>query len=137
MFPLVSSLCEVCTYQGLPVSKETAEKTFCALRGDWWKQVFDGKYHVHGKMVFDEGLHGREKEPGFYESALKAFHFAKENMGTKFTVDFYCQLHQTACSHFQGKLNNTEMHSSKAGIFRDKSSFGVRAGFPMRNAYVF
>jgi len=131
---LVNSLSGSSLYKGLPVSTETAQKTFCVLGDDWWKQVFDGKYHTHGKMVFDEGLHGKEKEPGFYASALKAFHFAKDNIGAELTVNLYCQLHEIACSHFQGRANNTEMNASEAGSFRNESHPGTKCRFAVKDA---
>ena len=116
-----------------PVSKGLAEKKFSALGENWWKQIYDGKYHSLGKMVFDEGLHKRDKEPGFYESALKAFNYAKENLGKKVSVEFYQSLHKIACGHFQGKKNNTGMNSSEAGVFRKISKFVLCTPFLVSN----
>lgn len=101
-----------------PVSKIEAKGVFQGLGENWWKQIFDGKYHQFGAKVFDEGLHGKEKEPGFYESALNAFNFAGEHLGEPLTVDFYCNLHKIACAHFQGKANETLMEAKDAGVFR-------------------
>ena len=138
MASLVNSLSGCSDYQGLPVSTETAQKTFCALGEDWWKQVFDGKYHGYGKMVFDEGLHDdSQKEPGFYDSALRALHIAKDNIGAEFTVSLYCQLHKVACAHFQGKANNTEMLSSEAGSFRNRTDPDVICSFFAKSAVAF
>lgn len=110
--------------RGYPVSKELSDNKFSALGDNWWKQIYDGKYHSFGKMVFDEGLHKKKeqfREPGFYESAWKAFQYAKENLSKKVTVEVYHHLHKLACSHFKGEANNTGMLSSQAGIFRNPS----------------
>ncbi len=118
---------------GYPFSKEAAENRFTALGDNWWKQIYDGKYHPFGKMVFDQGLHkignNSAKEPGFYASALKAFHLAKENLGNKVTVDFYLDLHKLACDHFNGEKNNTGMLSQEAGAFRNISEISPQTAF--------
>ncbi len=106
---------------GFPVTKDTAERVFCGLKNNWWKQLYDGKFHAFGPKVFDEGLHGSQTEPGFYESAHKAFNFAKLHLKEKLSVEFYCNLHKEACSHFKGSKNNTNMEAWEAGHFRDNS----------------
>ncbi len=103
---------------GFPVTKESAEKVYCALGKNWWKQLFDGKHHHLGPEVFDKGLHGNEAEPGFYESAFKAFEFAKCHLTEKLSLKFYLDLHKEACGHFKGKENNTQINASEAGRFR-------------------
>ncbi len=124
---------------GFPVSKETARQIFCRLGEDWWKQIYDGKYHQFGKLVFDEGLHreqhgrsGAYTEPGYLASAKKAFDFALEHLCEKPSVEFYCKLHQLACSHFKGKENGTEIQSEDTGIFRSRISKGVYSGYPIK-----
>ena len=116
--------------QGFPVPKEASQKVFSALgEENWWKQLYDGKYQHLGPKVFDEGLHGKAKEPGFYESARKAFQYAKAHLNEKINIEFYCNLHKEACAHFKGKENNTEMKAREAGHFRTTENKGVRCGF--------
>ena len=63
----VGQLNQVGSIRGYPVSKQTAEKIYCGLgEENWWKQLYDGRYHYLGPQVFDKGLHLYEKEPGFY-----------------------------------------------------------------------
>ncbi len=116
--------------QGFTVSKENSQKVFSALgEENWWKQLYDGKYQHLGPKVFDEGLHGRAKEPGFYESARKAFQYAKAHLNEKVNLEFYCNLHKEACAHFKGKENNTRMKANEAGHFRTTENKGVECGF--------
>ena len=114
---------------GYPVSKEAAQKIFCGLGDEWWKQVYDGSAHRYGKMVFDEGLHGGVKEKGYYDSALKAFNYAKEHLCEKPSKEFYCALHKEACAHFKGKENGTEIEAARAGHFRGPEHPGTRSGY--------
>jgi hypothetical protein len=104
--------------RGFPVTKESAEKIYCGLDKNWWKQLYDGKFHLLGPEVFDKGLHGNGAEPGFYESALNAFEFVKRHLNEKLSVDFYCDLHKVACAHFKGKENRTQLEARDAGRFR-------------------
>lgn len=105
-----------------PISKIAAKEVFFGLGENWWKQIFDGKYHAFGKKVFDEGLHEKAKEPGFYASAQNAFNYAGEHLCEPLTVDFYRNLQKIACNHFQGKENQTGIEAKDAGKFRDMSS---------------
>src|ERR1700722_4170804 len=114
--------------QGYPISKEISEKIYCGLgETNWWRQLYDGKYHHLGHKVFDEGLHdGHTTEPGYYDSAHRAFEFAKHHLNEKINVEFYRNLHKEACAHFKGEANNTSMNAHDAGRFRSKDSVGVR-----------
>jgi hypothetical protein len=118
--------------RGFPVTKESAEKVYCGLDKNWWKQLYDGKFHHLGVEVFDKALHRLRAEPGFYDSAFKAFEFAKSHLTEKLSVDFYLGLHKVACAHFKGKENNTEMDSSEAGRFRVLGGRGVRCKIKLR-----
>lgn len=95
----------------------SSKLVFSGIGDDWWRQIFDGKYHKYGSKVFDEALHGGVKEPGFYQSAHNAFNFTKEHCGEPLTLDFYCKLHQIACAHFKEAGTNTKMSSKDAGKF--------------------
>ncbi len=110
---------------GLPMTKESAEKVYCGLGKNWWKQLYDGKYHAFGPEVFDKGLHGNGAEPGFYESAFKAFEFAKQHLNEKLSVEFYRNLHKEACTHFKGAENKTEIKAHDTGRFRATSDKDV------------
>ena len=117
---------QVSRIPGYPVSKEAAERIYCGLgEKNWWKQLYDGRFHHLGPEVFDQGLHGYEKEPGFYKSALKAFHYAKSHLKERLTVRFYKKLHQIACSHFDGQRTRTQIKASETGQFRNGQSSGV------------
>ncbi len=118
--------------RGFPATKESAEKVYYGLDKNWWKQLYDGKYHHFGPEVFDRDLHGNGAEPGFYDSALKAFEFAKSHLTEKLSVEFYCNLHKEACKHFKGTENRTQMEALKTGQFRSveervKCTFELRA----------
>lgn len=124
------------------IDKPAAQALFCGLGEEWWKQVIDGKYHRFGPMVFDQGLHIKNRsEPGFYGSLIEALNFTKEHLCEPLTVDFYCKLHKKACAHFKGKANNTDMEWYSTGQFRGRTeepvttTFGVEAmmGFILRN----
>lgn len=112
------------------IPKEKAEEIFSGLGENWWQQVFDGQYHQFGKRVFDEGLHGKVKEQGFYDSAKKAHDYAKANLGEPLTISFYKQLHAIACAHFKGRENNTGMNAANVGKFRNAAkSISCRVSF--------
>ncbi len=90
-----------------------------ALKDKWWMQIIDGEYHSFGKYVFDEGLSGCHKEPGYLESCRKAFELIDETLNTPVTLDFYKRLNRTACSHF-GLVEKSQiaMNANQAGLFR-------------------
>ncbi len=115
---------------GYPVSKQTAENIFCGLgEENWWKQLYDGKYHHLGSKVFDKGLHGFQTEPGFYSSALKAFQYAKAHLKEEPNLEFYKELHKIACSHFDGEKTRTGMKASETGQFRNDKDARIRCRF--------
>jgi hypothetical protein len=103
-------------------SKEQAQKIFWGLGDRFWMPFMDGKYHLYGPMVFDEGLHGGDKEPGFFQSLKNGCEFASQHLGEKLTVQFYKDLHKVLCAHFKGEENNTVMLAEQAGSFRDDDS---------------
>ncbi len=117
--------------RGFPATKESAEQVYSGLRKNWWKQLYDGKYHHFGSEVFDKGLHSNGAEPGFYDSAFKAFEFAKRHLNEKLSAEFYRNLHKEACAHFRGPQNITEMKARDAGRFRSVLEKGVRCAFPL------
>ena len=106
--------------------KINAEKIFTSLGKNWWKQIFDGKYHQFGPMVFDQCLHWKEREEGFYDNAYNAFQFAKKHLCEPLTTDFYLELHKIACAHFQGKKTNT---ADQDDVGRFRSFIAPRSSF--------
>jgi hypothetical protein len=104
-----------------PLEKLTLYERYWALGNYWWKQIFDGKFHRFGPAVFDNGLHKREQEEGFYDSINKACRYASEALlkssTNKDLLEVYLEIHRIACSHFQGKKNNTAMMGKEAGKF--------------------
>ncbi|MBS0649727.1 MAG: Fic family protein [Verrucomicrobia bacterium] len=111
-------------------SKEEAHKIFWKLGDDFWKQIIDGKCHSFGHLVFDQGLHGSTKEPGFFDSLKIGCHFASEHLSEPLTISFYKDLHKKLCSHFKGRENGTEMHAEESGHFR---TCGTYASFSIIN----
>lgn len=103
------------------VSKHKAKELYCGLGENWWKTIVDGSYHPYGKMVFDQGLHGHEVEPGFIDSASKTYHFVADHLMESPSEDLYKAIHKSACSHFKGKLTQTEIGAELTGIFRDEA----------------
>jgi hypothetical protein len=99
-----------------------ARDVFWGLGEDFWKQIIDGEFHEFGPLVFDEGLHGGDKEPGFFESLKSGCNFASEHLKEKLSIDFYKQLHKKLCAHFKGKETNTEMDAKEIGMFRSDST---------------
>lgn len=112
------------------ITKEQAQKTFWALGDRFWKQIIDGKFHQHGPMVFDEGLHDGTIEPGFLQSLRLGCEFASQHMAEKLSINFYKELHKTLCQHFKGPANSTQMSADQAGNFRDA---GTRCRFSLGN----
>jgi hypothetical protein len=78
----------------------TMSNVFWGLKENWWKQLYDGKYHQFGPEVFDKGLHKGEVEPGFYSSIKNASEYAVIQMGKPLTTECYKKIHQLACEHF-------------------------------------
>lgn len=104
-------------------SKEEAKKIFYALGDDFWKQIIDGKYHDFGKMVFDENLHYKTREPGFYASLEKGCEFASAYLTDPLSLDFYKNLHGQLCSHFAGEATSTELTLEEVGRFSNRTSW--------------
>lgn len=124
---------EVRTYlihAGVLPTPNQAKETYWSLGSDWWKQIIDGKYHKHGPMVFDQGLHRGHTEPGYLKGVESASHFFADNFHQPFTLGMYKEIHSRACAHF---ANNTKLekesgiicHPSKINDFRTE---GERAG---------
>lgn len=86
--------------QGILPSPEEAKKTFWSLGKDAWKQLIDGCAHKYGPMVFDRGLHGGFREPGYLAGIEAASHFFTDNFDKPFSLDLYKAIHAHACSHF-------------------------------------
>lgn len=108
----------------LPTKKE-AECIFWGLHDRFWKQIIDGKYHKYGPMVFDEALHGHDKEPGFFSSLKSGCEFASSHLTEELTVIFYKELHKNLCAHFQGKKNNVLIANEETGKFRNDSKKNI------------
>ncbi|CAM2961465.1 Fic family protein [Legionella worsleiensis] len=97
-------------------TKSDMYRMFWKLGTDWWKQIYDGKYHSLGPDVFDRGLHKNRKnhacaEPGYYASVKKAAEFASMELGKPLTKEMYVQIHTLACEHFahvDSKVINVE-----------------------------
>lgn len=106
------------------------ENKYSRLGDSKWKECIDGEYHCFGKMVFDEGKHGGNIEPGFLQSMLNLFLFLQVNWKRRLNADFYLEMHKIACAHFQGSATETLMGKDGIGIFRDE---GVSAKFASPN----
>lgn len=104
-------------------TKAEAQKVFWALGDDFWKQIIDGRYQKHGPMVFDQGLHGKDVEPGFFGSLKSGCEFTSEHLGERPTVTFYKELHAKLCAHFKGDATRTNMDAKDAGKFNKHSLY--------------
>src|SRR5580698_8440763 len=91
---------------GILPTHEEAKTAFWSLGSDWWKQIIDGKYHEYGPMVFDQGLHGEEVEPGYLANIGVASHYITDHFHLPLSVKLYTKLHHLACSHFALAPNN-------------------------------
>lgn len=108
------------------IKKLSPKQVFQGLGKDWWMLFIDGYLHGHkyGKMVFDYERPDHPAEKGFSESIYYAYVLASDFL-EKFpdqplTVEFYKEIHKTACAHFDGK--STQMTSEHAGVFWRASS---------------
>lgn len=90
-----------------------------ALGKNRYKQVIDKEHQIHGEFVYDLGLHGKQKEPGFIFSVLAAYDYAIQYpMNKGLGIPLYVGIHKKACQHFTGDSRSaTEMSSEKAGEF--------------------
>lgn len=97
---------------------------FWALGSDYWRQIIDGKWHyLNSRLIFDCGLHGYQKEPGFFESLRNGCRYATMNFNNLSSVSFYQNLNKTLCQHFPSDQTlqadyGTLMSSNDAGSFR-------------------
>lgn len=96
-------------------SSSAMSQVFFGLKENWWKQVYDGEYHRYGWEVFDKGLHGRNVEPGFYNSIKKASEYAGEQLGSPLTIECYKRIHTIACAHFP-EVDRRVINVDKADI---------------------
>lgn len=103
-------------------NNSTANNVFWGLKDNWWKQIYDGKYHQFGSEVFDKGLHEGKVEPGFYNSIKNASEYAAEQIGQPLTIECYKRIHQLACAHFP-HVNRNQINVDKENIdnFRNTS----------------
>lgn len=99
-------------------TKTEAQETFLRLDNRLWMQVIDARFHEHGPLVFDKGLHGFEEEPGFFPSLERGCRFASRHLTEKPSLPFYKRLHKFLCAHFKGNENNTLISADKTGKFR-------------------
>ncbi|MBS0605091.1 MAG: hypothetical protein JSS60_08690 [Verrucomicrobia bacterium] len=100
-------------------SLKELNKTYFALGADKWKECIDGKYHHLGKDVFAKGTHGGCVEPEYVPSMERAFEFCAGYLNKKVDADWYLQLHQHTCGHFNGDPKVYLMGQEKVGVFRD------------------
>jgi len=108
--------------RSIPPTKKEAQEIFWGLGDSFWMQIIDGKFHQHGPMVFDEGLHNPDKkEPGFFASLKSGCELASEHLTEGLSVHFYKELHKKLCAHFNGNENNVLMSNAETGIFRNDS----------------
>ena len=91
---------------GILPSPEEAKSVFWSLGKEWWRQIIDGKYHKHGELVFDQGLHQGHVEPGYLEGVRKASAFFVNCFNEEFSVKLYRETHVVACAHFNIQQNS-------------------------------
>ncbi len=97
----------------------TLSNKYFELGDAWWKQIIDGCYQHHGKMVFDKGLHGGHIEPGYLKGVETASRFAVEALAThNLTVALYKQIQAIACSHFNRLEDSGTPGKEAIGTFR-------------------
>ncbi|MBS0604617.1 MAG: leucine-rich repeat domain-containing protein [Verrucomicrobia bacterium] len=105
---------------------EEFDAIYNSLGSKKWMEYIDGVYHLFGQNVFDLGLHGYAKEPGYAKSMNELFQFLGENFDSKLEASFYLEMHKVACSHFRGAATQTLIDQRNVGIFREG---GVQANF--------
>jgi len=120
---------------------------FWALGSDYWRQIIDGKWHyLNSRLVFDCGLHGYQKEPGFFESLRNGCRYATMNFNNLSSVSFYQNLNKTLCEHFPSDQTlqedyGTLMSSTDAGSFRLQNNIECEGSiyclYPMSKDLVF
>ncbi|GEM_PF-2849355 len=108
----------------LPSSIEAREAYYGLGKEESWRQIIDGKFHEFGPNVFDDGLHGRVKEPGY----RRGIEEAGEQICKMFDhplMDVYLAAHKTSCSHFKGEANATRCDATQIMNMRDESFSGI------------
>ncbi len=87
-------------YGVIPSAHEAREK-FLALGKDWWRFIIDGRCHKYGSEVFDLGLHGGSKEPGYLEGVRKGCEVFLRDIDRDLSEELYAEIHLQACKHFK------------------------------------
>lgn len=100
-------------------SLEKLKEIYNGLGSDKWKECIDAKYHHLGKDVFKLGLHGGCIEPEYVPSMEASFKFCEKYLNKKVDADWYLQLHQITCRHFDGDEDIYLMAQDRVGVFRD------------------
>lgn len=104
-------------------SIEQLRSTYFGLGPNKWKECIDAKYHHLGKDVFALGLHGGCIEPGYVPSMEAAHEFCARYLNKKVDADWYLQLHQITCRHFDGDERVYLMTQDRVGVFRDSDDY--------------
>lgn len=113
------------------LTKSEFNDVYQGLGNKKWMEFIDGVDHLCGENVYDDGSHGGVKEPGFARSMWEAFDFLDSLYNQRVNKDFYLDLHQVACSHFNGKKTNTLMGQKDIRRFRNSSEdVGASVGRP-------
>lgn len=109
---------------------------FFGLGDEKWREHVDRVDQPHGRLVYDECLHGGNggcNEPGYMANCESAWKFVADNLGRTTTSKAYLRVHELACRHF-GANGDTHMPAERAGMFRDLGdeqiwihAFGQRA----------
>jgi hypothetical protein len=99
-----------------------------------WLEAVDGIHSIYGALVYDEGLHGGMKEPGFMLGVANCFKKITNHLGEEITADYFLSLHKVLCAHMKGQSGVTHMNSERIGAFRTKgdiTSWKVRGVYEM------
>jgi hypothetical protein len=89
------------------------------LGENWWKQIIDGCYQHHGKLVFDQGLHRGHVEPGYLAGVENASRYAVEALATQnLNLEIYKRIQAIACSHFNRSPDSGTPGQEAVGRFR-------------------
>jgi ankyrin repeat protein len=87
---------------GIQPTREIALERFTQLEENWWRQFIDGYYLPFGPMVFDEGRHNQDREPGYLQSFKKGFLEAQQMIDSSPSEKLYQRYHSILCDHFTG-----------------------------------
>lgn len=96
-------------------------KSYNALRDYKWLECIDECHRRFGETVYDEGLHGKQIEPGYMNSMRNVFSFLDLRLHWDLTPDLYLKIHAIACAHFKnpGSSSFTHCSADQVGQFRD------------------